>query len=531
MKRHPPTPWLHPITRKRLRRFRQLRRAWWSLLIIGALYLTSLFSEWIANDKPVLVRFNGRTYFPILKFYPESAFTGGERQTRPDYKALAQTPAFLNHPSNYMVFPPVPFSPFESLSPERLALPDEIKIVFRPTPLVGAVDLDRELAIIRETDAAAFFPGGVVAGASLAEHWTLAPEARRALEDRWANRPAPAADFLATNREGQTAWLSLSPFTPRTAAPQRLRLTLREHLQSEKTLAIRYAPARPWPVMPLKMDAADAARIRQQAASAITQQVAALSLAIQDGDRTRRFEARFEKETVTFPFRPVPGHPLGLDSSGRDVFARLLYGLRTALSFGFILVAVAMALGTLVGAVQGYYGGRVDLFGQRTIEIWESLPFIYVLILLGSIYGQSFALLLIVYGLFNWVGISYYMRAEFLRLRKQSFVEAARVMGLPARAIISRHILPNALVPLVTFFPFSLVGAIGVMAALDYLGFGLPPPTPSWGEMLAQAQEFSRAWWLVVYPGLALFVVMLLGVFIGEGLRAAFDPRRFGHLE
>jgi len=249
----------------------------------------------------------------------------------------------------------------------------------------------------------------------------------------------------------------------------------------------------------------------------------------QEGERWLR--AAFDKESVTYPWRPCPGHPLGLDSAGRDVLVRILYSLRTSLTFGLLLVVVTMLVGVVVGAVQGYYGGWVDLLGQRTIEIWESLPFLYILILMGSVFGRSFALLLICYGIFNWIGISYYMRAEFLRLRKQAFVEAAWCMGLPAWKIIFRHILPNALVPVVTFFPFSLVGAVGVLAALDYLGFGMPPPTPSWGELLAQAQEFNWAWWLSLYPSLALFIVMLLGVFIGEGVRAAFDPRRYSRLE
>ena len=240
---------------------------------------------------------------------------------------------------------------------------------------------------------------------------------------------------------------------------------------------------------------------------------------------------RFSKEDVLFPFRPVQGHWLGIDSAGRDVLARMLYGLRTSLTFGFLLVLATMVVGVLVGAVQGYYGGVVDIVGQRVIEIWDSLPFLYILILMGSVFGRSFALLLVCYGIFNWVGISYYMRAEFLRLRRQAFVEAARCLGLPGRRIILQHILPNALVPVITFFPFSLVGAIGILAALDYLGFGLPPPTPSWGELLSQAQEYRWAWWLTLYPSLILFVVMLLGVFIGEGVRSAFDPKRFSRME
>jgi microcin C transport system permease protein len=222
---------------------------------------------------------------------------------------------------------------------------------------------------------------------------------------------------------------------------------------------------------------------------------------------------------------------MGIDGAGRDVLTRILYGLRTSLTFGLLLVVCSMGLGVVAGALQGYYGGLTDITGQRLIEIWSALPFLYIMILMGSVYGRSFALLLFCYGLFNWIGISYYIRAEFLRLRKQPFVEAAKCMGLSSPKIIFRHILPNAMVPVITFFPFSLVGAIGSLAALDYLGFGLPPPTPSWGELLFQAQQYRWAWWLILYPSLALFVVMLLGVFVGEGIRNAYEPRRYTRIE
>ena len=153
------------------------------------------------------------------------------------------------------------------------------------------------------------------------------------------------------------------------------------------------------------------------------------------------------------------------------------------------------------------------------------------MIFIGSALGRSFALLLICYGIFNWIGISYYMRAEFLRLRQRTFVEAARCQGLSPLRIIFLHILPNALTPLITLFPFNLMGAIGSLAALDFLGFGLPPMTPSWGELLHQAQLFRWAWWLILFPAAALFCVMLLAVIVGEGLRDAFDPRQQSKLE
>ncbi|MCX7591233.1 MAG: ABC transporter permease subunit, partial [Kiritimatiellae bacterium] len=238
-----------------------------------------------------------------------------------------------------------------------------------------------------------------------------------------------------------------------------------------------------------------------------------------------------ERNEVTWPHPPVRGHWLGIDNAGRDVLARILYGLRTSMTFGLLLVVSSMTVGVMIGAIQGFWGGKTDLMAQRLIEVWGSLPFLYVMMLLGSIYGRSFWLLLLCYGLFNWIGISYYIRAEFLRLRPLPFVDAARCAGVGSVRIILRHILPNALTPVITFFPFSLVGAIESLAALDYLGFGLPPPTPSWGELLLQAQQVPWAWWLILYPSLALFLVVLLGVFVGEGLRDAYDPRQYTRLE
>ncbi len=491
-----PTIQWHPVTRQRWARFRGMRRGWWAFWILVGAYGLSLFSEWIANDKPLWIRFGGRNYFPVAKFYPEDAFTGTGRMTRPDYRALAASEAFAEGSGNRMVWPPIPFGPLESLKPADVELPDMATVTATPEPRVASADVDAEGRVARVAGDAEFF--GLKVGESTGE---LPGDVRMGLAERFADRAGDAVDARAKAPHGREMWISLSPYAPREAAPARVRLTFREELgagQAKKAVVDAENPVYP------------------------------------EGfpkPGTEGWIVTTVKEQIRFPFRPVKGHPLGIDSSGRDVAARMLYALRTSLSFGMLLVLATMALGTAAGAVQGYCGGKVDLLGQRFIEVWESLPFIYVLILLGSVYGQSFLLLLAVYAIFNWIGISYYMRAEFFRLRKLPFVEAARVIGLPARKILFRHMLPNALVPLVTFFPFSLVGAIGVMAALDYLGFGLPPPTPSWGELLSQAQEFPQAWWLVLYPALALFFTMLAGVFVGEGLRAAFDPRPYGRME
>ena len=488
----------HPATRQRWARFRGMRRGWWSFWILAGAYGLSLGAEWLANDKPLWIRFQGRSYFPVLRFYPEDAFTDSGRMTRPDYKALAADAAFAPGSGNRMVWPPIPCGPLESLKPADIELPRTVTVTATPEPRVASADVDLEDVVRVAGDAVHF---GLKPDRLAMLGWEMPAGILDGLLLRFANRAAPAVDAKARGPGGREAWISLSPYAPRAAAPARVRLTFREELAAGKTLRAEVAEVDP---------------------------------AYPEGfprPGTPGWTFATKKEEVRFPFRPVRGHPLGIDAAGRDVAARMLYALRTSLSFGMLLVVATMALGTLAGALQGYFGGRVDLLGQRFVEVWEALPFIYVLILLGSVFGQSFGLLLAIYAVFNWIGISYYMRAEFLRLRKLPFVEAARVAGLPTRAIVFRHMLPNALVPLVTFFPFQLVGAIGTLAALDYLGFGLPPPTPSWGELLAQAQEFPQAWWLVLYPALALFLTMLAGVFVGEGLREAFDPRPHGRLE
>ena len=245
----------------------------------------------------------------------------------------------------------------------------------------------------------------------------------------------------------------------------------------------------------------------------------------------KRTERVLPAPEISFPFRPCKEHPFGIDAGGRDVYARVIHGMRIALLFGLVLAFWAMFTGLVIGAVEGYFGGLTDIVCQRFTEIWCSIPFLYVMIFIGSTMGRSFTILLVCYAIFNWIGVSYYMRAEFLRLRSRTFVEAAKVQGFSAARIIFGHILPNALTPLITLFPFLLMGAIGSLAALDFLGFGLPPMTPSCGELMNQAQQFRWAWWLILFPALALFIVMLLTVLIGEGLRDAFDPRQKSKLE
>jgi microcin C transport system permease protein len=521
----------NPVTAKRWRLFRHMRRAWWSLWILVTLYAVSLGSELLCNNTPLLVRFEGRIYFPILKFHPEDTFLKNGRHTRPDYKKIAQTESFKGNPGNLMVFPPVPFGPFETTDPSSIKLPDAVSLTFKPEPRLATVNLSRDGIIRKAVDTEFFFGASPehLLGQSFSKTWPLPPQLRDALDFRWKNETAPSFSLMASSSQPVPleAELCLSEFVPRSSPPSTVRITLRERkglsgaAQGKVALNDRLEVVSStfplWDSLPPEIRTSLIALAKTRLAGPTEDRSLILN--------SRPYTLTATRSEVSWPYKPGPGHWMGTDSAGRDVLARILYGLRTSMTFGFLLVGMAMALGTLLGALQGYFGKNVDIIGQRFTEIWSAVPFLYVMILLGAVYGRSFLMLLLCYALFNWIGISYYIRAEFLRLRHLPFVESARSLGLPHRTIIFRHILPNALVPLITFFPFYLVGAIGSLAALDYLGFGLPPPTPSWGELLAQAQQFRWAWWLILYPSLALFVVMLLGVFVGEGIRNAYDPR------
>lgn len=226
------------------------------------------------------------------------------------------------------------------------------------------------------------------------------------------------------------------------------------------------------------------------------------------------------------PAPPTFDNLLGTDDRGRDVLARLIYGFRLSVLFALALTAVGTAIGVLLGAVQGYFGGRVDLFVQRASEIWGSLPELYLLIILSSFFTPSLLLLLILLALFGWMGLADYVRAEFLKNRQMEYVLAARALGLGDRTIIWRHLLPNSLTPVIAFLPFRVSGAILALTSLDFLGLGVPASTPSLGEMLAQGKDNLDAWWIALSTFLVLTLTLLLLIFIGEGLRSALDTRK-----
>ena len=226
------------------------------------------------------------------------------------------------------------------------------------------------------------------------------------------------------------------------------------------------------------------------------------------------------------PAAPSAANLLGTDDRGRDLLAQLIYGFRVSVLFALALTLSGVVLGVLLGAVQGFYGGRTDLWFQRGIEIWSAMPELYLLIIFSAIFSPSITLLLVLLSLFGWMGLSDYVRAEFLRNRQMDYVRAARAMGLSNAHIIWRHILPNSLTPVVTFLPFRMSGAILALTSLDFLGLGVPPGTPSLGELLSQGKNNIDAWWISLSTFAVLVLTLLLLTLMGDSLRDALDPRK-----
>ena len=230
------------------------------------------------------------------------------------------------------------------------------------------------------------------------------------------------------------------------------------------------------------------------------------------------------------PHSPSLKHILGTDESARDVFSRLAYGFNISISFALAVALISYLIGTVIGAVLGFFGGWIDTIFQRIIEIWSTLPFLFFIIIISSLIVPNFLLLIIILALFDWMLITYYIRGEFYREKSRDYVMASVAMGASNFKIIFKHILPNSLNPIISFLPFAIVGNISALVALDFLGFGLPPPTPSWGQLIQQGMENISNWWLVAFPLGSQFITLILIVFIGEAAREAFDPKFYSRL-
>lgn len=239
------------------------------------------------------------------------------------------------------------------------------------------------------------------------------------------------------------------------------------------------------------------------------------------GSKTINYFAKYPN-----PSAPTRDNWLGTDDRGRDLLAQLIYGFRVSVLFALALTAIGVVLGVITGALQGFFGGKTDLAFQRFIEIWGSMPELYLLIIFSAVFSPSISLLLILLSLFGWMGLSDYVRAEFLRNRQLDYVRAARALGLSNWQIIWRHVLPNSLTPVVTFLPFRMSAAILALTSLDFLGLGVPPGTPSLGELLSQGKNSIDAWWISLSTFAVLVTTLLLLTFMGDALRDALDPRK-----
>ena len=234
-----------------------------------------------------------------------------------------------------------------------------------------------------------------------------------------------------------------------------------------------------------------------------------------------------------FAAQPNPAPPsgenvLGTDRQGRDMVAQLIYGFRVSMLFALVLTGIGVVVGVAAGAVQGYFGGRVDLVGQRLTEVWEAMPMLYLLIIFSSLFKPGLGILVLLLSLFGWIGLAAYVRAEFLRNRQLDYVRSAQALGLSHGQLVWRHVLPNSLMPVITFLPFMMSGAMVTLTSLDFLGLGVPPDTPSLGALLQQGKRSLDAWWISLPTFGVLFVTLMLLTFTGDAMRNALDPRHQG---
>ena len=240
----------------------------------------------------------------------------------------------------------------------------------------------------------------------------------------------------------------------------------------------------------------------------------------------------YENDLQLNAFPPFPPsfaqhHFLGTDNVGRDILARLVYGFRTAIGFSLLLLIFNYTVGIVIGCAMGYFGGKFDLFFQRVIEIWSNIPFLYVIIIISSIVVPSFMILILIMAFFGWISITWVMRTVTYKEKEREYILAVRSLGASHFRIIFRHIIPNTISVIVTYAPFAVSGGIVALTSLDYLGFGLPAPSPSWGELLAQGWQNMEAWWISASVVGAMILTLITVTFTGEGIREAFDPKRF----
>ncbi|MDT7520547.1 ABC transporter permease [Rhodoferax sp. TBRC 17660] len=339
-----------------------------------------------------------------------------------------------------------------------------------------------------------------------------------------SNNPGPAARAWRRFRRNRLGFVSLWAFVALV-----LLSLCAELISNDRPLVVVYQGQTYWPLVrdyPETTFGGDFATPTDYLDPFIQQRLS------QEGNWALFAPNRYGPKTLNyFATAPNPAPPsranwLGTDDRGRDLLAQLIYGFRVSVLFALALTLTGVVLGVLAGAVQGFFAGKTDLVMQRAIEIWGSMPELYLLIIFSAVFAPSVGLLLVLLSLFGWMGLSDYVRAEFLRNRQLDYVRAARALGVSDGVIMTRHILPNSLTPVVTFLPFRMSGAILALTSLDFLGLGVPPGTPSLGELLSQGKNNIDAWWISLSTFAVLVVTLLLLTQMGDALRDALDPRK-----
>jgi ABC-type microcin C transport system permease subunit YejE len=456
---------LDPVTVKRLQRFRQIRRGWWSFWILMVAMLLSIFAPFLAESRALVVWYQGSLHFPTFQYLPMSRF--GQEPPPAWDTADIETEYFRLQ---------------REWQAERVMHARAVAAL-EAQPVQGARDPAARVAIDAK------YPNR--------GHYVVMPPIpwNPYQNDFWSNEILH--EIQAELDGGRTERAE--------------RLARRDRLDELADL-ISTGAVKALLADPVK---APNGRLTGLARSGGLPSIAHLGRAPPNApDASRR-------------------HWLGTDAQGRDVASRLLYGFRISIFFALFLVISGQVIGTLVGSLQGYLGGRFDMISQRVIEVLVSIPFLYVVIILAALVQPSFWLLVFIMALFQWISITFFMRTEMYREKTREYCLAARSYGASHLRIVFRHLLPNCLTPLVTFTPFAVVGAIFALTGLDYLGYGLPAPTPSWGELIDQALQSSNRdkLWLTLAPFTALTITLVLVVFIGESVREAFDPKRYARYE
>jgi microcin C transport system permease protein len=431
-----------PLLERRMRRFRRIRRGYWSFVAVVTLFVATFFLELLVNGQALAIHYQDKTAYPAIAEWIDHLLPFGD--PLPTFERSADFGQGGDGEVDYRLF--------------RRWVEDPSTLDADIHALEQKIDVER-------------------ADAEAAAH--------PASESGTSTDSSAAADFERRRRE---------------IGLQRVARVEQEVASLRKTRDA-IAAGQAWIVMPLyPYGPSD------------------LRLDLHDNPPNRPSLAQHI--------------PLGTDSSGRDVLPLMLYGFRISLAFALAVAVIGYAIGVVVGGVQGYYGGWIDILSQRFVEIWGSIPFLFTILIIASLVTPSFLLLVILMVVLqSWLGITYYIRGEFYREKAKDYVQAAIGTGVADWKIIVRHILPNSLVPLVTFAPFGIVAYIGALVSLDYLGYGLPPGTPSWGALLRQGLDNVRFYpHLTIIPTVALALTLYAVVMIGEAVREAFDPKVFSRL-